>query len=92
MALRLSETLNKAVSLDVMLAYQLARAERRYRDCYREMVRRTAALAAAWACVGFCHGALNTDRVSLAGLSVNLTDSAFMEGCAAATAFAQLQP
>jgi len=48
------------------------------------MVRRTAALAAAWACVGFCHGALNTDRVSLAGLSVNLADSAFMEGCAAA--------
>jgi uncharacterized protein YdiU (UPF0061 family) len=46
------------------------------------MVRRTAALAAAWACVGFCHGAPNTDSVSLAGLSINLADSAFMEGCA----------
>ena len=45
-------------------------------------MRRTAALAAAWSCVGFCHGALNTDSVSLAGLSVNLADSAFMEGCA----------
>ena len=65
---------------------QLAVAQRRYRDCYREMVRRTAALAAAWACVGFCHGALNTDRVSLAGLSINLADSAFMERYAVVTA------
>ena len=71
----------------LQLASRVDFTKRRYRDCYREMVRRTAALAAAWACVGFCHGALNTDRVSLAGLSVNLANSAFMEGCAACHRF-----
>ena len=34
---------------------------------FGEVVRRTAALVAGWQCVGFCHGVLNTDNLSVLG-------------------------
>lgn len=42
-----------------------------YLDFFREVVRRTAALVAAWQCVGFCHGVLNTDNMSIIGLTLD---------------------
>lgn len=37
----------------------------------REIVRRTAAMVAAWQCVGFCHGVLNTDNMSIIGVTLD---------------------
>ena len=34
-------------------------------------MRRTASLVAAWQSVGFCHGVLNTDNISVAGLTLD---------------------
>ena len=42
-----------------------------YLDFFREVVRRTAALVAAWQCVGFCHGVLNTDNMSIIGVTLD---------------------
>ena len=38
-----------------------------YLDFYSEVVRRTAVMVAKWQCVGFCHGVLNTDNMSIVG-------------------------
>ena len=44
-------------------------------DCYFnlfcEVVERTAKLIAAWQGVGFCHGVMNTDNMSIAGLTID---------------------
>lgn len=42
-----------------------------YLDFFREVVRRTAALVAGWQCVGFCHGVLNTDNMSIIGVTLD---------------------
>lgn len=41
-----------------------------YGKC-REVVRRTAAMVAAWQTVGFCHGVLNTDNMSIIGATLD---------------------
>eukprot|EP00611_Tribonema_gayanum_P000294 TRINITY_DN10208_c0_g1_i2.p1 TRINITY_DN10208_c0_g1~~TRINITY_DN10208_c0_g1_i2.p1 ORF type:complete len:671 (-),score=211.36 TRINITY_DN10208_c0_g1_i2:201-2189(-) len=46
---------------------------------YEDVVKRTAELAAAWQCVGFTHGVLNTDNMSLLGLTIDYGPYGFME-------------
>lgn len=48
-------------------------------EMYREICHRTAALAAKWQCVGFCHGVLNTDNMSIVGLTIDYGPFGFME-------------
>ncbi len=36
-----------------------------------QVTRRTASLVAAWQCVGWCHGVLNTDNMSLVGVTID---------------------
>uniref|UniRef100_A0A8C9MD93 Selenoprotein O n=1 Tax=Panthera tigris altaica TaxID=74533 RepID=A0A8C9MD93_PANTA len=38
---------------------------------FREVTRRTARMVAEWQCVGFCHGVLNTDNMSIVGLTID---------------------
>lgn len=38
---------------------------------FQEVVKRTAALFAHWQAVGFCHGVLNTDNMSILGLTLD---------------------
>ena len=45
----------------------------------REVVCRTAALVAQWESLGFCHGLLNTDNISIVGLTLDYGAFAFME-------------
>jgi uncharacterized protein YdiU (UPF0061 family) len=54
------------------------RAER-YRYFYDELVDRVARLAAQWMSVGFCHGVLNTDNMSITGESFDYGPYAFMD-------------
>ncbi|KAI9295816.1 UPF0061-domain-containing protein [Neoconidiobolus thromboides FSU 785] len=42
-----------------------------YKEFYKEVARRTAKLVASWQAVGFCHGVLNTDNMSILGLTLD---------------------
>ena len=72
--------------LDYLLKYyytdidkQFSDKESKYRGLFREVVRRTAIMVAEWQCVGFCHGVLNTDNMSILGLTMDFGPFGFME-------------
>ncbi|XP_058529221.1 protein adenylyltransferase SelO, mitochondrial [Ochotona princeps] len=46
---------------------------------FREVTRRTAWLVAEWQCVGFCHGVLNTDNMSVVGLTIDYGPFGFLD-------------
>uniref|UniRef100_A0A8C2BXN0 Selenoprotein O n=1 Tax=Cyprinus carpio TaxID=7962 RepID=A0A8C2BXN0_CYPCA len=46
---------------------------------FREVTMRTAKLVALWQSVGFCHGVLNTDNMSILGLTIDYGPFGFME-------------
>ncbi|KAJ6666414.1 hypothetical protein lerEdw1_000688 [Lerista edwardsae] len=46
---------------------------------FREVTKRTARLVAEWQCVGFCHGVLNTDNMSIVGLTIDYGPFGFMD-------------
>ena len=43
----------------------------RYTALFSEVCRRTARLVAQWQCLGWCHGVLNTDNMSIVGLTID---------------------
>ncbi|CAA6818733.1 MAG: Selenoprotein O and cysteine-containing homologs [uncultured Sulfurovum sp.] len=49
----------------------LENKEDRYYQFFSEVVERTAKLIAHWQGVGFCHGVMNTDNMSIAGLTLD---------------------
>ena len=51
----------------------------RWAAAYRQMVVRNSRLAAHWQCVGFCHGVLNTDNMSILGLTIDYGPFGFLE-------------
>lgn len=51
----------------------------RHRLFFKEVTERTARLVAKWQCVGFCHGVLNTDNMSVLGLTIDYGPFGFME-------------
>jgi serine/tyrosine/threonine adenylyltransferase len=50
-----------------------------YRAWVAEVVDRTARLIAQWQAVGFCHGVMNTDNMSILGLTLDYGPYGFME-------------
>jgi uncharacterized protein YdiU (UPF0061 family) len=46
---------------------------------FQEIVKRTAKLFARWQAVGFCHGVLNTDNLSILGLTLDYGPFGFIE-------------
>ncbi len=50
-----------------------------YSVLVREVTRRTAILMAQWQAVGFCHGVMNTDNMSIIGLTLDYGPYGFME-------------
>eukprot|EP00002_Diphylleia_rotans_P026629 TRINITY_DN5319_c0_g1_i2.p1 TRINITY_DN5319_c0_g1~~TRINITY_DN5319_c0_g1_i2.p1 ORF type:complete len:540 (+),score=111.77 TRINITY_DN5319_c0_g1_i2:173-1792(+) len=46
---------------------------------FRQVTSRTAELVAHWQCVGFCHGVLNTDNMSILGVTIDYGPYGFME-------------
>ncbi|KAL1767460.1 hypothetical protein HispidOSU_019702 [Sigmodon hispidus] len=46
---------------------------------FREVTRRTAQTVAEWQCVGFCHGVLNTDNMSIVGLTIDYGPFGFLD-------------
>jgi uncharacterized protein YdiU (UPF0061 family) len=64
--------------------------ERLYPDCHaapdpylallEAVVLRTADLVAHWQAIGFCHGVMNTDNMSMAGLTIDYGPYGFLDG------------
>ena len=59
---------------------QLRDAREPYLELLREVIRRTAGLIAQWQAVGFCHGVMNTDNMSILGLTIDYGPYGFMDG------------
>ena len=51
-----------------------------YAGLLDEVVQRTARLIAQWQAVGFCHGVMNTDNMSVLGLTLDYGPFQFMDG------------
>jgi uncharacterized protein YdiU (UPF0061 family) len=49
-------------------------------ELLREVIARTAKLVAQWQSVGFCHGVMNTDNMSILGLTMDYGPYGFIEG------------
>jgi uncharacterized protein YdiU (UPF0061 family) len=51
-----------------------------YASLLEAIVKRTATLLAHWQSVGFCHGVMNTDNMSIAGLTIDYGPYGFIDG------------
>jgi serine/tyrosine/threonine adenylyltransferase len=61
---------------------QCAEAAHPYLKLLTEVARSTAELVAAWQSVGFCHGVLNTDNMSILGLTLDYGPFGFLDAYA----------
>ncbi len=59
---------------------ELRDAANPYQAMLDEVVTRTARLIAQWQTVGFCHGVMNTDNMSLLGLTIDYGPFGFLDG------------
>jgi uncharacterized protein YdiU (UPF0061 family) len=57
----------------------LSGREDRYIEFLREVIARTAKLLAAWQAVGFSHGVMNTDNMSIVGLTLDYGPFGFLD-------------
>jgi uncharacterized protein YdiU (UPF0061 family) len=55
-------------------------SDTRYTALLHEVTTRTALLMAQWQAVGFCHGVMNTDNMSMLGLTLDYGPFQFMDG------------
>lgn len=55
-------------------------ADNPYLQLFATITQRTADLVASWQAVGFCHGVLNTDNMSILGLTIDYGPFGFMDG------------
>jgi serine/tyrosine/threonine adenylyltransferase len=69
---------------------QAAEAEQRYRALLEEVTVRQAELVAQWLLVGFIHGVMNTDNMSVAGESIDFGPCAFMDAYDPAAVFSSI--
>ncbi len=61
---------------------QFADLPNKYAAWLTEVVQRTARLMAQWQNVGFCHGVMNTDNMSVLGLTIDYGPFGFLDGFA----------
>ncbi|MGH8455481.1 MAG: protein adenylyltransferase SelO [Stenotrophobium sp.] len=59
---------------------QLAELPNSYEAWLTEIAERTTRLMAQWQTVGFCHGVMNTDNMSILGLTLDYGPFGFMDG------------
>ena len=67
-----------------------ARAERPYRAFLEGVIARQARLVARWMQVGFIHGVMNTDNMSISGETIDYGPCAFMDAYDPATVFSSI--
>jgi uncharacterized protein YdiU (UPF0061 family) len=61
-----------------------------YLGLLQAVARRQAALIARWMNVGFIHGVMNTDNMTISGETIDYGPCAFMEACDPATVFSSI--
>jgi len=61
-------------------ALQHKKGSERYVDLLHEVTQRTAVLMAQWQAVGFCHGVMNTDNMSVLGLTLDYGPYQYLDG------------
>ncbi|MER2089383.1 MAG: protein adenylyltransferase SelO [Sporosarcina sp.] len=64
--------------------------EGRYLSLLREVIKRQAALIAKWQLVGFIHGVMNTDNMTISGETIDYGPCAFMDTYDPATVFSSI--
>ncbi len=69
---------------------EAAAAGQPYRALLEAVIGRTAALIARWQLIGFIHGVMNTDNVSIAGETIDYGPCAFMDVYDPATVFSSI--
>ena len=57
----------------------LSGREQRYAEFLAEVTARTARMIAKWQAVGFCHGVMNTDNMSILGLTIDYGPFGFLD-------------
>lgn len=65
-------------------------ADNPYRALFGEVVARQADLIAQWMLVGFIHGVMNTDNMSITGETIDYGPCAFMDAYAAETVYSSI--
>ncbi|KHE67834.1 YdiU family protein [Halobacillus sp. BBL2006] len=69
---------------------ELKAEENRYLAFYREVLKRQAALIAKWQLVGFIHGVMNTDNMTISGETIDYGPCAFMDEYDPKTVFSSI--
>ncbi len=64
--------------------------ENRYLSMLQEVIKRQAALIAKWQLVGFVHGVMNTDNMTISGETIDYGPCAFMDTYDPATVFSSI--
>jgi uncharacterized protein YdiU (UPF0061 family) len=64
---------------EIMKKYEQKNDSSMYKEFFNEIMHRTALLVAKWQSVGFVHGVLNTDNMSIMGLTIDYGPYGFME-------------
>jgi len=64
--------------------------ENRYLFLLQEVIKRQAALIAKWQLVGFIHGVMNTDNMTISGETIDYGPCAFMDAYDPATVFSSI--
>ncbi|MGE6260062.1 protein adenylyltransferase SelO [Heyndrickxia sporothermodurans] len=64
--------------------------ESRYHSLLREVIKRQAELIAKWQLVGFIHGVMNTDNMTISGETIDYGPCAFMDNYDPATVFSSI--
>jgi serine/tyrosine/threonine adenylyltransferase len=64
--------------------------EHRYLTLLKELIKRQAALIAKWQLVGFIHGVMNTDNMTISGETIDYGPCAFMDAFDPATVFSSI--
>ncbi|MGX9706810.1 protein adenylyltransferase SelO [Laceyella tengchongensis] len=68
----------------------IGEVENRYLSLLREVTKRQAALIAKWQLVGFVHGVMNTDNMTISGETIDYGPCAFMDTYDPATVFSSI--
>lgn len=64
--------------------------EDRYLSLFQEVIKRQAAIIAKWQLVGFIHGVMNTDNMTISGETIDYGPCAFMDEYDPATVFSSI--
>jgi len=70
--------------------YPACSGEKRYLDLLGAVIEAQAALVAQWMAIGFIHGVMNTDNMSIAGETIDFGPCAFMDAYHPTTVFSSI--